>query len=64
MSGAYAGIDREKDYALTDALKIVKDAAAKTKFDETVEVAINLGVDPRHADQMVRGTATRNQNTT
>ena len=56
LSGAYAGIDREKDYALADALKIVKDAAAKTKFDETVEVAINLGVDPRHADQMVRGT--------
>jgi len=56
LSGAYAGIDREKDYVLADALKIVKDAAAKTKFDETVEVAINLGVDPRHADQMVRGT--------
>ena len=49
LSGAYEGIDREKDYALADALKIVKDAAAKTKFDETVEVAINLGGDPRHA---------------
>jgi len=56
LSGAYEGIDREKDYALAEAVKIVKDAAAKSKFDETVEVAINLGVDPRHADQMVRGT--------
>jgi len=56
LAGAYEGIDREKDYALADAVKIVKDAAAKSKFDETVEVAINLGVDPRHADQMVRGT--------
>jgi large subunit ribosomal protein L1 len=56
LSGAYDIIDREKDYDLADAVKIVKDTAAKTKFDETVEVAINLGVDPRHADQMVRGT--------
>ncbi len=56
LKGAYDGIDREKDYALADAVKIVKDAASTTKFDETVEVAINLGVDPRHADQMVRGT--------
>ena len=56
LSGAYASIDREKDYTLADAVKIIKDTAAKTKFDETVEVAINLGVDPRHADQMVRGT--------
>lgn len=56
LTGAYAGIDREKDYTLADAVKIVKDAAATSKFDETVEVAINLGVDPRHADQMVRGT--------
>ena len=56
LSGAYESIDREKDYTLADAVKIIKDTAAKTKFDETVEVAINLGVDPRHADQMVRGT--------
>ena len=56
LSGAYESIDREKDYTLADAVKIIKDSAAKTKFDETVEVAINLGVDPRHADQMVRGT--------
>jgi large subunit ribosomal protein L1 len=47
-------IEREKLYALPEAVKLVK-GAAKAKFDETVEVAINLGVDPRHADQMVRG---------
>jgi len=48
------GIDRKKLYALNDAVKMVKERA-KAKFDETVEVAMNLGVDPRHADQMVRG---------
>ena len=48
------GIDRKKLYALGEAVKLVKDRA-KAKFDETVEVAMNLGVDPRHADQMVRG---------
>jgi len=48
------GIDRKKLYALNDAVKMVRDRA-KAKFDETIEVAFNLGVDPRHADQMVRG---------
>jgi len=48
------GIDRKKLYELGEALKLVK-ARATAKFDETVEVALNLGVDPRHADQMVRG---------
>jgi large subunit ribosomal protein L1 len=48
------GIDREKLYAIDDAVKMVKDRA-KAKFDETIEIAMNLGVDPRHADQMVRG---------
>jgi large subunit ribosomal protein L1 len=48
------GIDRKKLYELGEAIKLVK-ARAKAKFDETVEVAFNLGVDPRHADQMVRG---------
>jgi len=48
------GIDRNKLYALDEAIGLVK-GRSKTKFDETVEVAINLGVDPRHADQMVRG---------
>jgi large subunit ribosomal protein L1 len=51
---AKEGIDRKKLYALNDAVKMVRDRA-KAKFDETVEVAFNLGVDPRHADQMVRG---------
>ena len=48
--------DRDSLYAVGDAVKIVKNAAAFTKFDETVEIAMNLGVDSRHADQMVRGT--------
>ncbi|MGQ7791958.1 50S ribosomal protein L1 [Faunimonas sp. B44] len=48
------GIDRDKLYTLEDAVKLVKERAV-AKFDETVEVALNLGVDPRHADQMVRG---------
>ena len=47
-------VDAEKLYAFDEALALLKDVASK-KFDETVEVAINLGVDPRHADQMVRG---------
>jgi large subunit ribosomal protein L1 len=48
------GVDRTKLYPLDEAVKMVKDRA-KAKFDETIEVAMNLGVDPRHADQMVRG---------
>jgi large subunit ribosomal protein L1 len=51
-----AKIDPEKAYLLEDAIALVK-GAATAKFDESVEVALNLGVDPRHADQMVRGTA-------
>ncbi|MBI4275684.1 MAG: 50S ribosomal protein L1 [Rhizobiales bacterium] len=51
---AREGIDRDKAYPLTEAVKLVKQGA-KAKFDETIEVAMNLGVDPRHADQMVRG---------
>ena len=47
-------VDREKTYSLDEAVKIVK-ANAKAKFDETIEVAMNLGIDPRHADQAVRG---------
>jgi large subunit ribosomal protein L1 len=49
-----AKVDRNKRYKLDEALKLVKDAAAR-KFDETVDAAINLGVDPKHADQVVRG---------
>jgi large subunit ribosomal protein L1 len=48
------GVDRKKLYGLDEAVKMVK-TRAKAKFDETIEVAMNLGVDPRHADQMVRG---------
>src|SRR5215204_2069671 len=54
LTKAYEGVDREKAYALSDAIKMVKERAV-AKFDETVEIAMNLGVDPRHADQMVRG---------
>ncbi|KQT50221.1 50S ribosomal protein L1 [Aureimonas sp. Leaf454] len=54
ITKAREGIDREKLYALTDALNLLKERAT-AKFDETIEVAMNLGVDPRHADQMVRG---------
>jgi len=51
---AREGLDRNAFYPLEDAVKMVKERAG-AKFDETVEVAMNLGVDPRHADQMVRG---------
>jgi large subunit ribosomal protein L1 len=54
FTAARETVDRDKLYPLEDAVKLVKDAA-KAKFDETIEVALNLGVDPRHADQMVRG---------
>jgi large subunit ribosomal protein L1 len=57
LKKAREGVDREKLYSLADAIKMVKERA-KSKFDETIEVAINLGVDPRHADQMVRGVVT------
>jgi large subunit ribosomal protein L1 len=51
---ALTEIDREKFYGVDEAISLVK-GNATAKFDETVEVALNLGVDPRHADQMVRG---------
>jgi len=54
FKAASADIDRTKAYSLDEAVKLVKERA-KAKFDETVEVAMNLGVDPRHSDQMVRG---------
>jgi large subunit ribosomal protein L1 len=47
-------VDSTKNYALGDAVKLVK-GNARAKFDETVEISMNLGIDPRHADQMVRG---------
>ena len=55
LRAALETVDRERLYPLGEAVSAVK-AHAKAKFDETVELAINLGVDPRHADQMVRGT--------
>jgi large subunit ribosomal protein L1 len=54
MKAVTAAVDAQKAYALADAIALVKDNA-KAKFDETIEIAMNLGVDPRHADQMVRG---------
>ncbi|MCB9502625.1 MAG: 50S ribosomal protein L1 [Deferribacteres bacterium] len=54
---AQTKITRGVDYSLDDAIKLVKEVAT-AKFDETVEVTVRLGVDPRHADQVVRGTVT------
>jgi len=54
LKKALASVDRDKFYALDEAVKAVK-GNATAKFDETVEIALNLGIDPRHADQMVRG---------
>ncbi|MBX9463237.1 MAG: 50S ribosomal protein L1 [Aquamicrobium sp.] len=54
IAKAREGIDPNKQYELAEAIKMLKDRAT-AKFDETIEVAMNLGVDPRHADQMVRG---------
>src|SRR5476651_2816097 len=53
-TAAREGINRDKSYPIAEAVKLVKERA-KAKFDETIEVAMNLGVDPTHADQMVRG---------
>ena len=54
LTAAAAMVDRNKAYSLVEAIKLVK-STAKAKFDETVEMSMNLGIDPRHADQMVRG---------
>ncbi len=51
------GIDLTKQYQIEEAIQLIK-ARATSKFDETIELSINLGVDPRHADQMVRGVVT------
>src|SRR4029077_9030748 len=51
------GVDREKSYPIGEAVKLVKERA-KAKFEETTEIAMNIGVDPPHADQMVRGVVT------
>ena len=57
LKNAYQGIDRDGFLPLEDALRLIK-SKATAKFDETIEVAMNLGIDPRHADQMVRGMVT------
>ncbi len=57
MDKALEGLERNQLYALEEAVKLVR-ARATAKFDETVEIAMNLGVDPRHADQNVRGVVT------
>ncbi|QDH13167.1 50S ribosomal protein L1 [Formicincola oecophyllae] len=54
INAARAAVNPAETYSLEEAVKLVKDNAT-AKFDETVELAINLGIDPRHADQMVRG---------
>lgn len=54
LRSGYENIDRNTDYPVDEAVKLVRDAK-KAKFDETIEIAMNLGVDPKHADQMVRG---------
>lgn len=55
MKAALTKIDREKNYGLEEAIKVLKDCAKERKFDETFEISMNLNVDPRHADQAVRG---------
>ncbi|MBB3019616.1 large subunit ribosomal protein L1 [Microvirga lupini] len=54
IRAAREGVDATKLYPIQDAVKLIKERA-KAKFDETIEISMNLGVDPRHADQMVRG---------
>src|SRR6201986_2700807 len=54
LAAAEKAVDRTKAYPLADAIALVK-SISKAKFDETVEMSMNLGIDPRHADQMVRG---------
>ena len=55
IKAAYAAVDRNKNYPLAEAVALVK-GNASSKFDETIELSMRLGVDPRKADQMVRGT--------
>ena len=57
LKAAYAAVDANKVYPLDEAIRLIK-SNAKAKFDETVEMSLNLGIDPRHADQMVRGLTT------
>src|ERR1700712_1669993 len=54
LTAARQAVDNSKSYPLADAIALVK-SISKAKFDETIEMSMNLGIDPRHADQMVRG---------
>lgn len=54
LAAAYAAVDATRAYGLEEAIRLAK-ANARAKFDETIEMSMNLGIDPRHADQMVRG---------
>ncbi len=54
MTAGYEGIDRNASYSVDEAVKMIK-ARAVAKFDETIELSLNLGVDPRHSDQNIRG---------
>lgn len=58
MKAALEKVDREKFYGIEEAVKILQGLASSRKFDETIEIAMNLNVDPRHADQNVRGMVT------
>lgn len=55
IKAARESVDRNKVYNLEEALKLLKDSASKRKFDETIEISINLNIDTKHADQQVRG---------
>ena len=55
LTDFYKNIDRDTLFELPEAVRLVKEAATGTKTDQTIEIAMNLGVDPRHSDQMVRG---------
>jgi large subunit ribosomal protein L1 len=54
LKGAMEKVDRNREYAVEEAVKVIKECAS-AKFDETIEISMNLNIDPRHADQQVRG---------
>ena len=58
MRQALEGVNRDESYPILEAVKLIRKGAT-AKFDETIEIALNLGVDPRHSDQMVRGVVER-----
>ena len=50
-----AKVDKSKAYSIEDAVKLLKECSKDRKFDETIDISFNLGIDPKHADQQVRG---------